>query len=216
MTTQIKLTGTERKQLLSISRNTLKFCFENRKIQNRSFDKEDADYKCAKKMIVKYSALNIPVLQEILPCFVTLYSLEGNSKKLRGCIGSLEARNNETLLENLINNTLLAAFADSRFEPLEEIELDKISIEISILSKLQPVTFHTKEELFKKITGKGVVLQSGPFKATFLPQVWEQIDEPENFLRHLAQKAGISPGDYLHASYKIYEVYAFEESGEQP
>lgn len=211
MTIQLKLTDSEKIQLLSLSRETLGLCFENPEIQNRRFGKNRAYYECEGKIIAKYSVLNIPVLREILSCFVTLYKLKDGSRKLRGCIGTIEARNRETLIENLINNTVLAAFGDSRFEPLDETELETTQIEISILSKPEPISFDTADELFDQIKGKGVVLRSGFYKATFLPQVWEQIKNPGDFLIHLARKAGMSSGDYLNASYEIYEVLAFEE-----
>lgn len=214
MTMQLKLTDSEKKQLLVISRDTLSYCFDKVCIQNFRFGKSRAYSECKEKILAQYAVLDIPVLHEILSCFVTYYTIEGSTRKLRGCIGTIEARSGETLLENLISNSIMAAFGDSRFNPVEETELDKLLIEISILSKPQSINFNKKEELFALIEGKGVVLQSGIFRATFLPQVWEQIESPESFLRHLARKAGISPGDYLNASYEIYEVLAFEEDGE--
>jgi len=62
------------------------------------------------------------------------------------------------------------------------------------------------------VEGKGVVLQSGFRRATLLPQVWQQLPEPPEFLSHLALKAGIAAVEYENASYEIYEVYNFEES----
>lgn len=211
MIPQLKLTDLEKKQLLLLSRDTLRFCFEKACIQNFRFGKNRVYSECQENLTAKYSVLNIPVLQENLSCFVTLYKHENDSHKLRGCIGTIEARNRETLMENLIDNSINAAFGDSRFEPIEKAELETIAIEISILSKPERIEFNTKEELFSLIEGKGVVLQLGTHKATFLPQVWEQIDGPENFLLHLSRKAGISVDDYLRASYKIYDVFSFEE-----
>lgn len=208
---QLHLTESEKKQLLSLSRNALRFCLENPNFQDSIFHMDRPFSKCKKALIAKYSGLDIPILQEMLTCFVTLYMLEDGSRHLRGCIGTLEARSGETLLENLISNTILAAFSDSRFDPLQETELAGTRIEISILSVPQPITFATREELFDLIQGKGVLLQSGIYRATFLPQVWEQIPKPEDFLTHLARKAGMQYRDYLTASYEIYEVYAFEE-----
>ncbi len=211
MTAQLKLTQSEKKILLSISRDVIRSSFEENCNPNYLYEQNDAYYEHKAKLLAKYATLNIPILQDVISCFVTLYSKEAQSRKLRGCIGTLKARSGETFLENLISNSMMAAFGDSRFEPLEETELNTSLIEISILSKPEPINFNTKEELFRLVEGKGVVLQSGPYRATFLPQVWGQVDRPENFLMHLARKAGISSGDYLNASYQVYEVLAFEE-----
>lgn len=215
MRKELKLTKSDKKKLLSISREVIRYCFEKGCAQDFRYGKNKAFYSREENLLAQYSDQKIAVLQEILCCFVTLYSIEGDSRKLRGCIGTLEARSDETLLENLINNTMLAAFGDSRFEPLEESELNATLIEISILSKPEPVSFETAHELFEKIRDKGVVLTSEFHRATFLPQVWEQVDGPESFLRNLARKAGISSGDYLNAAYKIYEVIAFEEESRE-
>lgn len=211
MASHLSLTDSEKKQLLSLSRDTLRFCFEKARIQNFRFGKNRAYSECEDKLSVKYSVQTIPILKEILTCFITLYALKGDSRQLRGCIGTIEARSGETLMENLISNTMMAAFSDSRFEPLEETELDTTLIEISILSKPEPIRFNTQEELFALIKAKGVVMQAGINRATFLPQVWDEISEPEEFLRHLARKGGIFSGDYLNASYEIYEVLSFED-----
>jgi uncharacterized protein len=211
MTTKLKLTKSDKKQLLSIARDVIKYCFETDCAQDFRYGKNKAYYDCEENLLVKYSDLKIPILQETLSCFVTLFLIEGDSRKLRGCIGTLEARSNESLLENLICNSMLAAFGDNRFEPLGESELSSTQLEISILSKPEPVDFETADELFSKIEGKGVILTSEFHKATFLPQVWQQIKDPGTFLIHLARKAGMSSGAYLSASYEIYEVLAFEE-----
>jgi AMMECR1 domain-containing protein len=39
----------------------------------------------------------------------------------------------------------------------------------------------------------GLILQDGPYRATFLPAVWESLEEPERFLAELKRKAGLSP-----------------------
>ncbi|GMT45013.1 MAG: hypothetical protein IEMM0006_0845 [bacterium] len=200
----ISLSDKEKKELLQIARNAIECCFEgDDSLQNKII-------QCRNKLIARYSALNVPVLKESLACFVTLS--ERDDDQLRGCIGNVETRKDETLLQNIISKSIMAAFMDSRFEPLEASELSEIKIEISIVSKPRPITFNTKEELFSLVEGKGVVLQSGFRRATLLPQVWQQLPEPPEFLSHLALKAGISAMEYENASYEIYEVYSFEES----
>ncbi|MBE0649939.1 MAG: AmmeMemoRadiSam system protein A [Bacteroidales bacterium] len=211
MTYHFSLTELEKKQLLLLSRNAIRFCFERAGIQPRGSGANLSLSFCEKKLYERYSGLGIPVLEQNLTCFVSLYALQENSRQLRGCIGTLEAQSGETLLEDLISNSIHAAFKDSRFEPLEEKELATTLIEISILSEPQPIEFENMEELFRLIKGKGVVLKSGIYRATYLPQVWEQVSKPEDFLMHLARKAGIRPENYLNASYSIYEVYSFED-----
>ena len=211
MTTRLKLTKSEKKKLLSISRGAIRYCFEEGYAQDFRHGKNKAFYRCEENLLAQYSEQKMAILQETLCCFVTLYRIEGDSRKLRGCIGTLEARSDETLLENLVNNSILAAFGDSRFEPLEKSELSTTLFEISILSEPEPISFETPEELFEKINEKGVILTSEFHRATFLPQVWEQIKDPGAFLTHLARKAGLSSGTYLTASYEIYDVLAFEE-----
>lgn len=118
--------------------------------------------------------------------FVTL-SLEG---QLRGCIGSLYAY--RPLLEDLISNAKAAAFDDPRFYPLSKEEFLHVSIEVSLLSEPKPLPYTNSADLKSKITAglDGVILQIGGKKATFLPQVWEQLPSFEHFFAQLCQKAG--------------------------
>jgi len=206
--TTLLLTPEEKLQLLQLARGTIASCFENgfpRSHRHNSLN------DCIQTQMEKYQILDISILKEVLSCFVTLHSFESEQKQLRGCIGTIEARKGESLLENLISNSLAAAFRDSRFEPLQKDELDIVKIEISILSKPVSIHFTNQHELFEKIRNKGVILQSGYHRATFLPQVWEQLSQPSDFLSHLCRKAGFLSEDYLFASYQIYDVYAFEE-----
>ncbi|MDP2924900.1 MAG: AmmeMemoRadiSam system protein A [Nanoarchaeota archaeon] len=139
-------------------------------------------------------------------CFVTLTE-EG---ELRGCIGSIEAH--QELWKDVIDNSINAAFGDPRFEALEEGELPKIKIEISILSVPQKLEFINSEDLLKKIDNKmGIILRKGYYGATFLPQVWEEIPEKIEFLEHLSRKAGLSKDDWKTAGYRFYRVESCKE-----
>lgn len=193
----------EEKQLLQIARESIACCFNSNDLLPQRIA------ACKKELYRRYTVLDIPVLKMPLACFVTL--TRKKNMELRGCIGNLEAEKNESLLENIIRNSMSAAFNDSRFEPLEPEELSRVKIEISILSKPEIIHFETKEELFSLIRGKGVVLQKGFYRATFLPQVWEKLPQPELFLRHLAAKAGLPSTAWEEASYAVYEVTSFEE-----
>jgi AmmeMemoRadiSam system protein A len=151
-----------------------------------------------------------PALHEDGASFVTLHKRSG---ALRGCIGSLVAR--RPLIEDVQANAKAAAFQDPRFPPLREEELADIVIEVSILSAPEPLAYDGPEELIKKLRPHidGVVLERGWNRATFLPQVWEQLPEPEKFLAHLCYKAGLSPDAWRNQEVKIsiYQVEKFSE-----
>ncbi len=193
----------EKRLLLQIARQTIACCF-----QGEGFLSERVE-ACKALMNKKFAEAEAPAFQMPLACFVTLNRKENN--ELRGCIGNLEAEAGQTLLGNVIRNSLSAAFYDSRFEPLQPEELEAVKIEISVLSKPEVIRFENEEELFSMISGKGVVLQKGFHRATFLPQVWEKVPEPELFLRHLAAKAGLPASAWREATYAVYEVESFEE-----
>ncbi|MCF8044485.1 MAG: AmmeMemoRadiSam system protein A [Desulfarculaceae bacterium] len=143
--------------------------------------------------------------------FVTLL-MDG---KLRGCIGNLEP--DGTVVEGVRHNALNAAFEDPRFPPLEQEELDRVQIEVSILTKPVPLEYTDKEDLVSKITpySDGLIIGKGSKKATFLPQVWEQVSEPEEFLSHLCRKAGLPADQWKKGDLevRVYRVESFEEQG---
>lgn len=142
-------------------------------------------------------------------CFVTL-TKDG---QLRGCVGHLEPM--QPLYKDVIENATAAAFFDTRFLPVTIGELPEIRIEISILSEPKNISYQTIEQLIKLLsdTRPGVIIQRGIFKATFLPQVWEELSSPEDFLSNLCLKAGLSTNDWKGDNFKvfIYTVLAFQE-----
>ncbi|MGR8998228.1 MAG: AmmeMemoRadiSam system protein A [Gammaproteobacteria bacterium] len=123
--------------------------------------------------------------------------------QLRGCIGMLEAV--RPLAEDIAENAYSAAFKDSRFPPLEADELSELEIHLSILTPAEPVSFTSELDLLTQLQPgiDGLILQEGRRRGTFLPSVWEQLPDPEQFLRHLKQKAGLAP-DYWSENIKIY------------
>lgn len=131
-----------------------------------------------------------PCLDDTGATFVTLT----RNGQLRGCIGSLEAH--RPLGKDIVANALAAAFQDPRFPPLGQDELADTRIEVSLLSPLEPVEFRDEEDAIAQLRPgiDGVVLEHGYHRGTFLPQVWEQLPEPERFLAHLKVKAGLPPG----------------------
>ncbi|NMF87557.1 AmmeMemoRadiSam system protein A [Aromatoleum petrolei] len=112
---------------------------------------------------------------------------------LRGCIGSVRAQ--RSLGEDVVINAVGAATRDPRFPPMSRDELDKVDIEVSLLSSPEFVEFADESDLMGKLRPgvDGVLLFSGCRSATFLPQVWEQLPEPQMFLAALKQKAGLAP-----------------------
>ena len=153
--------------------------------------------------------LNDQIFQAQCGTFVTL-KIQG---QLRGCIGNLTAT--ESVLEGVKRNAINAAFHDPRFASLTAAELDQTDIEISILTIPQRLEYCDSQDLIHKlrVNVDGVILRKGKASATFLPQVWEQLPRPEDFLSHLCQKAGLSPDAWKRSKLEIltYQVQSFEE-----
>ena len=110
--------------------------------------------------------------------------------RLRGCIGSLVAH--REFYNDLVINAQKAAFEDPRFKPLSIEELDKTSIEISILSDAILQKYTSIEDLKSKVTVgvDGIILKYKDKQATFLPQVWEDIATFDDFFAQLSRKGG--------------------------
>jgi AmmeMemoRadiSam system protein A len=137
-----------------------------------------------KKSLIRDAAIELD-LRFFAPTFVTL-SIEN---ELRGCVGSLDAT--RSVAEDIIHNAKAAAFHDPRFIEVTADELEKISFEISILSKATKVKFDSEPELFSQIEIglDGVIIESGLHRATFLPCVWAQLPTHIDFFDHLKRKA---------------------------
>jgi AmmeMemoRadiSam system protein A len=127
-------------------------------------------------------------LREPGACFVTLH----RDGQLRGCIGSMIAY--RPLLEDVQANARAAAFRDPRFPPLEAWELAELSIEVSLLSSLEPMEFDSEENLLAQLRPgvDGLLLEFDGHRGTFLPAVWQTLKEPRTFLDKLKVKAGLS------------------------
>jgi AmmeMemoRadiSam system protein A len=143
-------------------------------------------------------------------CFVTLTK----HGQLRGCIGYIVAQG--PLYRAVVENARNAALRDTRFEPVAPEEVSQLEIEISVLTEPQPLFFSSPDDLLRRLRPgvDGVVLQIGGRGATYLPQVWEQIPDKEEFLNNLAEKAGCAPSAWRgpDTSVLIYHVEAFKES----
>jgi AmmeMemoRadiSam system protein B/AmmeMemoRadiSam system protein A len=156
-----------------------------------------------------HSALQDPALQVSCGTFVTLK----RRGQLRGCIGNLTT--SDPLVEGVRRNAIHAAFHDPRFSPLTERELSEVEIEVSVLTEPQPLAYRDGEDLVRKLRPHvdGVIVRKGHASATFLPQVWEQLPKPEDFLNHLCQKAGMPRASWMQTGLEVstYQVQYFEE-----
>lgn len=140
--------------------------------------------------------------------FVTL-TQNGN---LRGCIGSLQAH--RPLLQDVRENAIGAAFRDPRFNPLLEAEFAYTSVEVSLLSPMQAMAVTDENDALAQLRPgvDGVVFEYGHFRSTFLPQVWEQLSQPQEFMAHLKHKAGL-PANFWAEGVKLsrYNVIKWKE-----
>ncbi|MEW6331800.1 MAG: AmmeMemoRadiSam system protein A [Pseudomonadota bacterium] len=137
-------------------------------------------------------------LQALRATFVTLHV----DARLRGCIGTLEAR--QTLVQDVASNAYSAAFRDPRFSSLTWTEFERLDIHISVLSPPEPMQFATEDELVAQLRPRvdGLIIEEGYSRGTFLPSVWEQLPDPREFLRQLKHKAGLSP-DYWSSRIRV-------------
>ena len=140
------------------------------------------------------------VFEEYGASFVTL-ELDGI---LRGCIGSIIAH--KPLIKDLIHNAHSAAFSDPRFPALTLNEYNRITIGVSLLSKPQRIEFETEEELLEELTPAidGLIIRDGNFQSVFLPDVWEQLPDKNEFLGQLKLKAGLSK-DYFSENLEAFK-----------
>lgn len=149
-------------------------------------------------------------LREQGASFVTL-TIRG---QLRGCIGALEAY--QPLAEDVREHAIAAALQDPRFPQVEEDELRRIQIEVSRLTRPIPLEYKDAKDLLSKLRPHvdGVILRDGFHRATFLPQVWEKIPNPPEFLDNLCYKMGASRDLWQtrHLDVFVYQVEEFHES----
>ncbi|MFC1814739.1 AmmeMemoRadiSam system protein A [Thermodesulfobacteriota bacterium] len=185
------LTDAERIVLLKLARSVI----ESEIIKNKS--------------IIRPREIS-PALNEKRGCFVTLHQNEA----LRGCIGTIEPA--KPLISCVEENAVNAAFRDPRFSPLDKDELTTVDIEISVLTVPRQLEFKDGEDLKEKLKPgiHGVILSQGYRRATFLPQVWEQLPEKEAFLGHLCQKGSMAKKAWLDRETKV-EVYEAEYFSEK-
>jgi len=149
-----------------------------------------------------------PVLHQPGATFVTLT----RHGELRGCIGSLEAY--RPLDQDVRENARAAAFRDRRFAPLSAGELTDTRVEVSLLTPAELIRFATEEDAVRQLRPgiDGVILESERHRGTFLPQVWESVPDPWQFMSELKRKAGLAE-DFWSMDVKLYryEVQKWSE-----
>jgi len=151
-----------------------------------------------------------PSLREEGSSFITLTE----QGQLRGCIGSLDPY--ESLAEDVRAHAVAAALQDPRFPPVREDELNGIRIEVSRLTRPTLLEYKDANDLLSKLHPHvdGVILRDASYhRATFLPQVWEKIPDPSEFLDNLCYKMGVKPDLWRtqHLEVLTYQVEEFHE-----
>jgi AmmeMemoRadiSam system protein A len=151
-----------------------------------------------------------PRLQAQGASFVTL-TIQGN---LRGCIGALEPY--QPLALDVSEHAAAAALHDYRFPKVEPDELANIRIEVSCLTLPVPLVYQNAQELLDQLRPglHGVMLRDEGRRATFLPQVWEKIPDPADFLDNLCYKMGAAPDLWKRKPLEVslYQVEEFHET----
>jgi hypothetical protein len=186
-----RLTDGEKQTLLKLARESIELVVQEKTLPKLNLDSFT------------------PVLKQKGASFVTLTI----QKKLRGCIGALEAY--QPLVEDVREHAVAAALEDPRFLPVDKSELNRIRIEVSILSVPQALSYDSSEDLIKKIRPHvdGVTIKYGERKATFLPQVWEKIPDLSEFMNQLCYKMIGQANLWRETKLQVftYQVEEFQE-----
>jgi AmmeMemoRadiSam system protein A len=135
---------------------------------------------------------------------------------LRGCIGRIEPEPGRSLDDDVRRNARGAAFEDPRFPPLDEREWDGLDVEVSLLGPVEPIRAGDEDAAIAALRPgeDGVILEWRGRRATFLPQVWEQLPDAREFLTALRAKAGLSGDDWQpDLSIGRYRVEKFGADG---
>ena len=135
--------------------------------------------------------------------FVTL-TLGGN---LRGCIGSLQP--SAPLAQAVANSAFNAAFRDPRFAQAQADEIEKIHVEVSVLSSMELIAVDARQALLDNLQPgvDGLLLEERGHRATFLPKVWEKITTVDEFVGQLMLKAGLVAG-YWSNTIRCYRYHS--------
>ena len=182
-----ELTEEDKKQLLTLARESIIYALEKRRVP-------------------KASDLGVTIsdgMREPRAAFVTLKK----NSQLRGCIGDIFPQ--RPLYKSVLINAVNAGFRDRRFSPVTKAECNDITIEISALTAPEPIA--SPDEI--RIGTDGVVLNKDGHSAVFLPQVApEQGWDVNQMLTRLSLKAGLPEDAWKEgASFLVFQAIVFGE-----
>jgi AmmeMemoRadiSam system protein A len=180
---RLKLTKTEKNQLLTIARSTIARYLEEGTVPD----------------VVKVS----DNLQTVNGCFVSLKK----AGALRGCIGSFVG--DKPLYRQVQEMAIAAATKDPRFYPLARPELDDLTIEISVLSPLKKIDAITEIT----VGVHGLYIEKNVNRGVLLPQVATEYGwDRETFLAQTCLKAGLHEDAWKeNATISIFSALVFGE-----
>jgi uncharacterized protein (TIGR00296 family) len=150
--------------------------------------------------------------------FVTLNRFTTKSENpLRGCIGHIAPEN--SLIETVQNVSIAAAVDDPRFSPIKREEMEKIVVEVSVLTVPEIIEVSDPEQYLKQIIiGRdGLIVTQGFHRGLLLPNVPIEHDRNWNvreFLEHTCTKAWLSEDawkDIKHTKIEKFKTILFEE-----
>jgi AmmeMemoRadiSam system protein A len=180
-----RLSSDDRRALLSIAR---------RAISSAILEKCILDFQAPPTLLGIFAGV-----------FVTLH----RDGRLRGCVGQTE--NVDTLADAVVRAAINAALHDPRFPPVSVDEIARLSIEISVLSVLEPI------EPEAIIPGRhGLLIVGKGNRGLLLPQVatqrkWSGLQ----FLEEACVKAGLDRDAWKESSTHVFGFTAevFSEAG---
>ncbi|MGD0037429.1 MAG: AmmeMemoRadiSam system protein A [Bacteroidota bacterium] len=179
------LTNEEKRTLLKVARSAIACALESKTLPSLNFQSGELNRRSG--------------------VFVTLRIGEN----LRGCIGYIEPL--FPLAHATQEVAVKAAMEDPRFMPLTQSELDKITIEISVLSPLEELIDTETIEIGKH----GLVIDAGYRRGLLLPQVATEYNwDRRQFLKQISLKAGLPPDAWKRKEVKLFTftVEKFDES----
>ena len=137
--------------------------------------------------------------------FVTLKQ----NQELRGCIGTVIPH--VAIAQDVAENAYRAAMEDSRFQSLTQKELANLTFSISLLTEFEPIHYKDADDLVSQIQAgiDGIIIRDGDRQGLFLPSVWQELPDKEEFMKHLKIKAGINPS-YWSENLKVYRFRTVE------
>ena len=125
---------------------------------------------------------------------------------LQGCIGTLEA--DRAIVDDVAHNAVAAGLRDPRTQPCTLADIDKLNVELSILSPLEPIA--SEDDI--RVGTDGILLLHHGRRATFLPVMWERLKTKDVFMGELRRKAGL-PREFQSRDIRLlrYTATKFED-----